>query len=240
MLGERLVLPPYVNEHLALGYASTKNAAQGSTVHTSHTVATSRTSLSGFYVPMTRGQEANTAYVVTLAEVEDPAQGGERHIIHRDPVAVLARMLDTSDQADAANRSAVATATHAATEAGSVRTAAELLADASQLAATERTATWLDSSPAPECSTRAAGADCRRGRRCLPDPRPATGRTRRPRPAAGAARRHRRPAVRRHPQPVQRRLRPHPRRAPRPARPGRRDLHRMDPRIANPEWRDYS
>jgi len=145
MLGERLVLPPaYVGEHLALGYASTKNAAQGSTVHTSHTVATSRTSLAGFYVPMTRGQESNTAYVVTLAEVEDPAQGSERHTIHRDPVAVLARVLDTSDAADAATRSALAIAADGAEQAGSTRTAAELLADGAHLAATARTATWLD------------------------------------------------------------------------------------------------
>jgi len=145
VLAEVMVLPAaYVAEHLALGYASTKNAAQGSTVTTSHTVATSRTSPAGLYVPMTRGRESNTAYVVTLAEVDDPAQGDERHTIHRDPVAVLSRVLDTTEQADAANRSAVATATANATDAGSARTAAELLADAAQLAATERTTTWLD------------------------------------------------------------------------------------------------
>lgn len=145
VLGERLVLPPtYVAQHLALAYASTVHAAQGVTVDTTHTVVTARTGPAGLYVGMSRGRDTNTAHVATLAPVEDPAQGGEHHTLHRDPVAVLARVLDTTDAADAANRSAVATATESATESGSVRTAAELLADAAQLAATERTATWLD------------------------------------------------------------------------------------------------
>lgn len=145
VLGEAMVLPAgYVAEHLALGYASTKNAAQGASVDTSHMVATPRTSPAGLLVPMTRGRDANTAYVVTLAAVDDDAQGSDAHTVHRDPVAVLSRVLDTTAAADAANRSALATATHAATEAASTRTAADLLGDAAQLAATERTATWLD------------------------------------------------------------------------------------------------
>jgi len=144
-LGERMVLPAaYVAEHLALGYASTKNAAQGASVDTSHTVATARTSPAGLLVPMTRGRDTNIAYVVTLAEVDDPALGNEQHTMHRDPVAVLARVLDTTEAADAANRSALATATEAAEQAGSTRTSADLLADGAQLAATARTAMWLD------------------------------------------------------------------------------------------------
>jgi hypothetical protein len=145
-LGTPLVLPPsYVAEHLALGYASTVHAAQGATVDSAHTVVTSRTGPNGLYVGMSRGREANTAHVATLTGVNDPAQGSDQaHALYRDPVAVLARVLDTSDAADAANRSALATATQAATAAGSTRTAADLLADAAQLAATSRTATWLD------------------------------------------------------------------------------------------------
>jgi len=145
LLGERLVLPPaYVAQHLALGYASTVNAAQGGTVDSTHTVVTARTGPAALYVGMSRGRDDNTAHVATLAGVEDPAQGNDTHTLHREPIAVLARILDTTDLADAANHSAVAIATEAATQAGSVRTAAELLADAAQLAATERTATWLD------------------------------------------------------------------------------------------------
>ncbi|MDN5916082.1 MAG: relaxase domain-containing protein [Pseudonocardia sp.] len=145
VLGDRLVLPPsYVAEHLALGYASTVNASQGGTVDTTHTIVSDRTGPAGLYVGMSRGRDANTAHVVTLSGPDDLAQGDQRHVLHRDPVAVLARILDTTATTDAANRSAVATATEAAEEAGSVRTAAELFADAAQLAATERTSTWLD------------------------------------------------------------------------------------------------
>ena len=141
--GERMVLPAcYVAEHLALAYASTVHAAQGQTVDSSHAVVTSSTSLAALYVALSRGRDANTAHVATSAEVDDPAQGSDRHQLHRDPVAVLAGLLDTDDPI--ATRSALAIATEAAQEAGSVRTAAELLADAAQLAATERTAVWLD------------------------------------------------------------------------------------------------
>ena len=55
---------------------------------------------------------------------------------------MLAEILDNADQH--ATKSALATATDAVADARSVRTAAELLADAAQLAATERTTTWLD------------------------------------------------------------------------------------------------
>jgi hypothetical protein len=91
---------------------------------------------------MSRGRDVNTAHVTTLSGVEDPAQGRAEHALHRDPVAVLAAALDPHEQTTP--RSAVATATESAHDAGSVRTAAELLADAAQLAATERTTIWLD------------------------------------------------------------------------------------------------
>jgi hypothetical protein len=143
-LGEPMVLPAsYVAQHLALAYASTVHAAQGQTVDSSHAVITSWTSPAALYVGLSRGRDANTAHVATIATVGDPAQGSEqRHQLHRDPVAVLAGLLDTDDPV--ATRSALAIATDSAQEAGSVRTAAELLADAAQLAATERTAVWLD------------------------------------------------------------------------------------------------
>ncbi|OLT19368.1 hypothetical protein BJF78_36205 [Pseudonocardia sp. CNS-139] len=79
-----------------------------------------------------------------MSAVEDPAQGGpEEGSQHRDPVAVLAGVLD-QDPDGAATWSALATATASAEKAAVVRTPAELLADAAQLAATARTATWLD------------------------------------------------------------------------------------------------
>ena len=143
VLGDRMVLPAaYVGEHVALGYASTVHAAQGITVDSTHSVITPRTGPAALYVGMSRGQDANTAHVTTVTGVDDPSQGRADHTLHRDPVAALVAVLDTTDQS--ASRSAVATATESAADAGSVRTAAELLADAAQLAATERTATWLD------------------------------------------------------------------------------------------------
>ena len=56
------------------------------------------------------GRDANTAHVATVHGVDDPAQGRDEHALHRDPVAVLARLFDTSDHADAATRSALVAA----------------------------------------------------------------------------------------------------------------------------------
>ncbi|GAA1392083.1 hypothetical protein GCM10009613_35900 [Pseudonocardia kongjuensis] len=142
--GERFVLPvSYVAEHVALGYAGTIHTAQGVTVDTTHSVVTGRTSPNALYVGMSRGRGANTAHVATRTAPEDPAEGSaQRHELHRDPVAVLAGILDTHDQVTP--KSSLAIATESADQAGSARTAAELLADAAQLAATERTARSLD------------------------------------------------------------------------------------------------
>ncbi|MCF7547426.1 MobF family relaxase [Pseudonocardia sp. WMMC193] len=141
--GVRMVLPPeYVSHHLALGYATTVHAAQGTTVDTAHTVVTTRTGPAALYVGMSRGRDANTAHVVTVSAVEDTAHGREDQTVHRDPIAALAGLLDPDEISGA--RSALATAAQSAAEAEAVRTPAELLTDAAQLAATERTATWLD------------------------------------------------------------------------------------------------
>lgn len=60
--------------------------------------------------------------------------------VPRSPAAVLANLLDSADP----ERSALAEAVESATQAGSVRTHAELLADAAELATAGRTARWLD------------------------------------------------------------------------------------------------
>jgi hypothetical protein len=141
--GERIVLPPgYVAENLALAYASTVHAAQGATVDTSHTVVTPRTGHEAFYVGMSRGRGRNTAHVVTITGPDDPARGRDDQTIHREPVAAIATILDPDGPAAA--MSALATATRSTDETTSVRTPAELFADAAQLAATHRTAVWLD------------------------------------------------------------------------------------------------
>lgn len=58
------VLPPeYVAEHLDLGYAVTAHRAQGVTVDTAHVLVTATTTRENLYVSMTRGRDANHAYV---------------------------------------------------------------------------------------------------------------------------------------------------------------------------------
>jgi ATP-dependent exoDNAse (exonuclease V) alpha subunit len=129
--GDRIVLPVgYVAEHLALGYATTVHAAQGLTVDTCHTVVTQTTAAEAVYVGMTRGRQANTAHVVTRAVPSDASPGTVLAAVHRSPAVVLAGVFETSDP----HRSALAQAVDSATEAESVRTPAELFADAAQLA----------------------------------------------------------------------------------------------------------
>ena len=63
-LGRTVTLPAaYVAEHVDLGYAVTAHRAQGITVDTSHTVVSCTTTRENLYVSMTRGSEANIAYV---------------------------------------------------------------------------------------------------------------------------------------------------------------------------------
>ncbi|HUF16159.1 MAG TPA: AAA family ATPase [Acidimicrobiia bacterium] len=54
----------YVTENLELGYAQTSHATQGRTVDTALLLLDSPTDSRGVYTPMTRGREANHAYVV--------------------------------------------------------------------------------------------------------------------------------------------------------------------------------
>ena len=141
--GETMTLPPtYVDQHLALGYASTVHAAQGATVDTSHTVVTTRTGPAALYVGMSRGRQNNTAHIATTTTIDDPAHGRPDQTLHRNPVAMLAGLLDPDDTR--ATRSALAVAADSTADNSSVRAAVELLADAAQLAATDRTARWLD------------------------------------------------------------------------------------------------
>jgi hypothetical protein len=63
-VGGSVTLPAaYVAEHVDLGYAVTAHRAQGITVDTSHVVVSRGTTRENFYVSMTRGREANIAYV---------------------------------------------------------------------------------------------------------------------------------------------------------------------------------
>lgn len=139
--GDTMTLPgDYVREHVALGYAATVHAAQGLTVDRCHGVITSATSAEALYVALSRGREGNWAHVTTVAVPDDAPDGATVEAVHRNPAAVLAGAFESADP----ERSALAAATESANEAGSVRTPAELLADAAELATAGRTPRWLD------------------------------------------------------------------------------------------------
>ncbi|HUP15111.1 MAG TPA: MobF family relaxase [Acidimicrobiia bacterium] len=55
----------YVASHLRIGYAQTSHATQGRTVDTALLLIDSPTDHAGVYTPMTRGRDANHAYVIT-------------------------------------------------------------------------------------------------------------------------------------------------------------------------------
>lgn len=62
--GSAVLLPAeYMKRNVELGYAVTSHRAQGITTDTAHVVVASSTTRENFYVAMTRGREANTAYV---------------------------------------------------------------------------------------------------------------------------------------------------------------------------------
>jgi hypothetical protein len=58
----------YVEEHVALGYASTIHSAQGRTVDTSHDVLGEQSTREDAYVALSRGRVRNTAYLTTERE----------------------------------------------------------------------------------------------------------------------------------------------------------------------------
>jgi hypothetical protein len=62
--GETVTLPAaYVAEHVDLGYAITAHRAQGITMDTAHVLVQIGMTRESLYVAMTRGRQANTAYV---------------------------------------------------------------------------------------------------------------------------------------------------------------------------------
>ncbi|MEU4711085.1 MobF family relaxase [Nocardia salmonicida] len=68
----------YVREHLHLGYAATIDSAQGITTDSCHVALSGSESRQQFYVAMTRGRQANHAYIAT-------ALGGDEGDIYTIP-----------------------------------------------------------------------------------------------------------------------------------------------------------
>ncbi len=126
VLGDPLHLPAaYVAADLTLGYASTVHAAEGRTVDTSHSVLGAGTDLPGLLVPLTRGRESNTAWVVTTATPADADTGQTFEVQPRSAAAVLADVLDGYER----ERSALAEREQAEIAARSTMTHVDQLAD---------------------------------------------------------------------------------------------------------------
>ncbi|EHB44041.1 TrwC relaxase [Mycolicibacterium rhodesiae JS60] len=98
----------YLRTHVHLGYAVTVQAAQGTTVDTTHALLSDRAHKGWAYVGLTRGRDANHAYLYTTdAEEADHAHAERAPGIHvgrrgtaRDAAAMLAQVVgrDTRDQ----------------------------------------------------------------------------------------------------------------------------------------------
>ena len=67
----------YSHDHVVLAYATTIAGAQGRTLDTGHVLVTPRTTASALYVGMTRGRQANHAYVITDSHDHEEFQRGD-------------------------------------------------------------------------------------------------------------------------------------------------------------------
>lgn len=107
--GRSVILPAdYVTEHVELAYAATIAAAQGRTVDTSHVVCAMGMDRESLYVGLTRGRDANHAYLVTEDFLHEEFGGGSiepvdalRVIIDQDPNVVSATEALRGELADA-------------------------------------------------------------------------------------------------------------------------------------------
>jgi AAA domain len=82
-----LLPEPYLVGHGELSYAGNTHVAQGRTTDTAHLLVTGSLNRPSLYVGMTRGRQANTAYVAT----GEPVPGKEPELVH--PEVVLAEII---------------------------------------------------------------------------------------------------------------------------------------------------
>jgi AAA domain len=87
--GPFLLPEQYLAGHGELAYAGNTHVAQGRTTGTAHLLVTSSLNRRSLYVGMTRGRQANTAYVAT----GEPVPGKEPELIN--PEVVLAEIINT-------------------------------------------------------------------------------------------------------------------------------------------------
>ena len=86
--GPFLVSERYLADHGELAYAGNTHVAQGRTTGTAHLLVTGSLNRRSLYVGMTRGRQANTAYVAT----GEPVPGKEPEL--GNPEVVLAEIID--------------------------------------------------------------------------------------------------------------------------------------------------
>ena len=86
--GPFLIPERYLADHGELAYAGNTHVAQGRTTGTAHLLVTSSLNRRSLYVGMTRGRQANTAYVAT----GEPVPGHEPELAN--PEIVLAEIID--------------------------------------------------------------------------------------------------------------------------------------------------
>ena len=86
----------YVATHVQLAYACTVHAAQGATTTICHAVLGPRTTRHGAYVALTRGRDANHAYIVTTRP-----EGADRDGPPEEPTALLASIIGRAEPPDA-------------------------------------------------------------------------------------------------------------------------------------------
>ncbi|MFD3407003.1 MobF family relaxase [Kribbella sp. NPDC058693] len=131
----------YVEQHLTLGYASTAHSAQGVTVDTSHAVISEQMSGEALYVALSRGREANTAWVVTQPEVADEPTGATHGREQRSANAVIAEVIDQDAELE---RAALVQQAEDVRRARSMYTVHAQYEEAMRFVDRIRTDRWLD------------------------------------------------------------------------------------------------
>lgn len=141
-LGPELQLPaPYVDKHVALGYASTVYAAEGRTVRTCHGLLTPGMDAASALVALTRGTEQNTLWGVTKqAPAKDSATGEVAQVVERSTQGMLCDILDRHE----IELTALAEAEQAARDAQSTLTNGGRLIDSVGMLLAHRTSHALD------------------------------------------------------------------------------------------------
>ncbi|MCV7348378.1 MobF family relaxase [Mycolicibacterium rhodesiae] len=91
----------YLRDHITHGYAITVHSAQGATTDTTHAVLRENTTRALFYVAMSRGRNANTAYLTEQL-------GGDKQTSHHSQVELGNASPDTSRHAAQLVRGVVA------------------------------------------------------------------------------------------------------------------------------------